>query len=261
MTPAVQASETPPFVRLAAHPLRWKLLTSLADSDYRVRELVAQVDEPQNLVSYHLRLLREEGLITAKRSSFDGRDTYYHLDLDSCADGLAATGAALHPVLRTRSSTGTRGETARSPAAVLFVCTGNSVRSPMAEALLHHYAADRVHVTSAGTRPQAQLHPAAVRVLRERFGIDVVGRRPRDVATLAGRQFDHVITLCDKAREISPEFAHQPRRAHWSIAEPASSGEEAATGAAFHRTAADIDVRVRHLLPLLTSTLVEEFPP
>ena len=72
-----------PFVRLAAHPLRWKLLTALADSDLRVRELVERVGEPQNLVSYHLRLLRDGGLVTATRSSFDGRDSYYHLDLDA----------------------------------------------------------------------------------------------------------------------------------------------------------------------------------
>ena len=253
MTRTAQALGSPPFVRLAAHPVRWKLLTALADSDYRVRELVAQVDEPQNLVSYHLRLLREEGLITATRSSFDGRDTYYHLDLDGCADALAETGAALHPVLGTRSSEGAARETARSPVAVLFVCTGNSVRSPMAAALLHHYAADRVHVTSAGTRPRPQLHPSTVLVLRKRFGIDLVGRHPRDVATLVDRRFDHVITLCDRARETSPEFPQQPRRAHWSVPEPAPGGAEAATDAAFDRTAKDIDARVRHLLPLLTS--------
>jgi protein-tyrosine-phosphatase/DNA-binding transcriptional ArsR family regulator len=254
MTRAAQVVGPPPFVRLAAHPVRWKLLITLADSDYRVRELVGQVDEPQNLVSYHLRLLREEGLVTATRSSFDGRDTYYHLDLDGCADALAETGAALHPVLRAHSSGGTVRETARSPVAVLFVCTGNSVRSPMAAALLHHYAAaDRVHVTSAGTRPRPQLHPSTVRVLKKRFGIDVVGRHPRDVATLANRRFDHVITLCDRARETSPEFPQQPRRAHWSVPEPAPGGAEAATDAAFDRTAKDIDARVRHLLPLLTS--------
>ena len=92
------------FVRLAAHPLRWRLLTELADSDYRVRELVTLVGEPQNLVSYHLRLLRGGGLVTAARSSFDGRDSYYHLDLDRCADALADTGAALHPALRRVSS-------------------------------------------------------------------------------------------------------------------------------------------------------------
>src|SRR5215207_6975711 len=95
-----QVAAPPAFVRLVAHPLRWKLLTALADSDYRVRELVTRVGQPQNLVSYHLRLLRGGGLVTATRSSFDGRDSYYHLDLDRCADALAETGAALRPALR-----------------------------------------------------------------------------------------------------------------------------------------------------------------
>src|SRR5215218_1156571 len=90
----------PTFVRLAAHPVRWRLLAELADSDYRVRELVSRVDQPQNLISYHLRLLREGGLVTARRSNFDGRDSYYHLDLDRCAETLTDSGAALHPVLR-----------------------------------------------------------------------------------------------------------------------------------------------------------------
>ena len=84
----------PAFVRLAAHPLRWRLLTELASSDYRVRELVARTGEPQNLVSYHLRLLRDGGLVTSTRSSYDGRDSYYHLDLDRCADALADSAAA-----------------------------------------------------------------------------------------------------------------------------------------------------------------------
>ena len=96
---------TPAFLSLAAHPLRWRLLTALADSDYRVRELVALLDEPQNLVSYHLRLLRDGGLVTARRSSHDGRDTYYHLDLDRCADALADDryGAAPGAASRCRS--------------------------------------------------------------------------------------------------------------------------------------------------------------
>jgi DNA-binding transcriptional ArsR family regulator len=87
-------------VRLAAHPLRWRRLSELADGDYRVRELVTLVGEPQNLVSYHLRLLRDGGLVTATRSSFDGRDSYYHLDLGRCVATFADAGAALHPALR-----------------------------------------------------------------------------------------------------------------------------------------------------------------
>ena len=99
MVPSGHAPSPPPFVRLAAHPLRWKLLTSLADSDLRVRELVERIGEPQNLISYHLRLLRDGGLVSARRSSFDGRDSYYHLDLERCADALAETGTALHRAL------------------------------------------------------------------------------------------------------------------------------------------------------------------
>ena len=97
MTPSGQIAAPPTFIRLAAHPLRWRLLTVLAESDYRVRDLVRRVDQPQNLVSYHLRRLRDAGLVTVARSSFDGRDSYYHLDLDrpdpspccSCAPATA----------------------------------------------------------------------------------------------------------------------------------------------------------------------------
>src|SRR4051795_10321403 len=102
MSPPGQVTAPPTFVRLAAHPLRWRLLAELADSDYRVRELVTRVDQPQNLVSYHLRLLRDGGLVTAGRSSADRRDSYYHLDLDRCARALADSGTAIHPVLRPR---------------------------------------------------------------------------------------------------------------------------------------------------------------
>src|SRR6266536_2409196 len=129
----------PAFLQLAAHPLRWRLLTELAGSDYRVRELVTRLDQPQNLVSYHLRLLRDGGLVTATRSSFDGRDSYYHLDLDRCAEALAESGAALHPALRRDAATPTRSRDGRI--AVLFVCSGNSSRSPIAEALLRHHTA------------------------------------------------------------------------------------------------------------------------
>jgi protein-tyrosine-phosphatase len=234
----------PPFVRLAGHPLRWRLLTALARSDHRVRELVALVGEPQNLVSYHLRLLRDGGLVTATRSSFDGRDSYYHLDLGRCGDALADTGAALHPAL---GPVAERSVLTRRRVAVLFVCTGNSARSPIAEALLRHHTAGRVQAVSAGTHPEPALHPQTVRVLRETFGIDVAGQRPRPVSATTRRRFDHVITLCDKAREACPPFANATR-AHWSIPEPTD----------FHHTATDIEVRIRHLLPVLTATKEDE---
>jgi protein-tyrosine-phosphatase/DNA-binding transcriptional ArsR family regulator len=229
-------AQPPAFVRLASHPLRWRLLTALAGGDLRVRELVALIDQPQNLVSYHLRLLRGGDLVSTARSTFDGRDTYYHLDLDRCADALAATGASLHPALRAEPATVPRG------VAVLFVCTGNSTRSPIAEALLRHHTAARVRVGSAGIRPKPELHPNTERVLRETFGIDVAGQRPRHLNTVLRNRFDHVITLCDKAREELPDL--DARRTHWSI-------PEATDYARFQHTAAEIDTRVRHLLPAL----------
>jgi protein-tyrosine-phosphatase/DNA-binding transcriptional ArsR family regulator len=253
-----QVAAPPAFVRLVAHSLRWRLLTELADSDYRVRELVTLVDQPQNLVSYHLRLLRDGGLVTATRSSFDGRDSYYHLDLDRCADALAKTGAALHPALRREPAPPIPpvGQQRSLRIAVLFVCTGNSARSPIAEALLRHRTTGRVNVTSAGSRPKPCLHPNAVRVLREAFGIDISSaQRPRHLDAVAGHRFDHVITLCDKAREACPEFGHHPRRVHWSIPDPATAGDtDQASYPAFQHTAADLDTRIRHLLPVFAST-------
>ena len=257
MVPSRQVTAPPAFVRLAAHPLRWRLLAELADSDYRVRELVTRVDQPQNLVSYHLRLLRDSGLVRAARSSFDGRDSYYHLDLDRCADALSASGAALHPALRPPAAPPVPPveQDGSRTIAVLFVCTGNSARSPIAEALLRHHTADRVAATSAGSRPAGRLHPNTVRVLRETFGIDVSGRRPRPLEALTGRRFDHVITLCDKAREVCPEFPRHPRRVHWSIPDPGAAGDtDDETYPAFERVAAEIATRVRHLLPVLTAT-------
>lgn len=254
----MSSQAAPAFVRLAAHPLRWRLLTELAGSDYRVRELVTLVGEPQNLVSYHLRLLRDGGLVTTTRSSFDGRDSYYHLDLDRCAHALADTGTALHPALR-REPVAPRVSPAdlrRAPRlGVLFVCTGNSARSPIAEALLRHYTNGQVDVASAGSRPKPELHPNAVRVAHDEFSLDITDQRPRHWDTLTGRRFDYVISLCDKAREACPDFPDHPRRAHWSIPDPAAAADtDQASYPAFQRTAADIDTRVRHLLPVLTST-------
>jgi protein-tyrosine-phosphatase/DNA-binding transcriptional ArsR family regulator len=236
--------EPPSFLALAGHPLRWRVLSELASSDLRVRELVALTGEPQNLVSYHLRLLREAGLVAATRSSFDGRDSYYHLNLDRCADALAGTGAALHPGLRMVPAPVL--PQSAPPVAVVFVCTGNSARSPIGEALLRQRGGRRVKVTSAGTVPKPQLHAHAARLLRDEYGIDIGQQRPRDVHTLTGRRFDYLITLCDKAREAAPDLIDHRRQLHWSIPDPAAAGYPA-----FARAAADIDTRLRYLVPML----------
>jgi protein-tyrosine-phosphatase/DNA-binding transcriptional ArsR family regulator len=249
----------PPFVRMAAHPLRWRLLTELAGGDHRVRELTELLGESQNLVSYHLRLLRDGGLVTARRSSFDARDSYYHLDLDRCAKALTTTGAGLHPVLGLSpppppTLPGDGSERLR----VLFACTGNSSRSPIAEALLRHRAGDHVDVTSAGSRPKPRLHPDAIRVLREEFGVDLHDRRPRHLDTLAGRRFDHVITVCDKVREVCPGFGGDSRPVHWSLPDPAAAED---TYPAFVRVAREIDTRIGHLLSVFATTAHPDVRP
>jgi len=118
--------------------------------------------------------------------------------------------------------------------------------------LIRRHAAGGVTAVSAGTQPKLHLHPNTERVLREAFGIDISGQRPRHLDTVAERRFDHVITLCDKAREACPEFNHHPHRARWSIPDPALAGDtDQASYPAFRRTAADINTRIRYLLPAL----------
>jgi protein-tyrosine-phosphatase len=144
----------------------------------------------------------------------------------------------------------------RSPrVGVLFVCTGNSARSPIAEALLRHRSGGHVEVSSAGTRPRPRIHPHAVRVLRDEFGIDIAGQRPRHVDTVTGGRFGYVVSLCDKAVEALTDFPDDPRRVHWSIPDPATAGDTGqASYPAFQHTATDIDTRIGHLLPVLAAT-------
>jgi protein-tyrosine-phosphatase/DNA-binding transcriptional ArsR family regulator len=244
--PSAPSAVPPPFIRLADNPVRWQILTELALSDRRVRELVERTGQPQNLVSYHLRLLRAGGLVSMRRSSYDKRDSYYHLDLERCADGLSSAAGALHPVLQTATPALRPTPTASG---VLFACTGNSARSPIAEALLRHHTGGRVRVASAGTAPKDRVHPHAVRVLLERFDIDIHDQVPRSVDQVisSAPRIDRLITLCDKAREHI-QVPKIRRHTHWSVPDPA---EARASYASFVRIADDIDVRVRHLIPVL----------
>src|SRR5688500_10464105 len=100
ITTGARGVGSPPRVlRLAGHPLRWRLLRELAWSDRRVNELCELVGRRQSLVSYHLRQLRGDGLVSMRRSAADGRDSYYVLDLARCGVLLSDAGASLHPGL------------------------------------------------------------------------------------------------------------------------------------------------------------------
>lgn len=238
----------PGFLHLTGHPVRWQLLNELARSDRQVRELTALLGHRQSLTSYHLAQLRAGGLVTMRRSSADGRDTYYSLDLAACRDRLTEAAAALHPGLRLVPAPLVPGRAAPGPPVrVLFLCTGNSSRSQMAEALMAHLGGHLVEVASAGSHPTA-VHPNAIRVMAER-GIDIRGRRAKHLDEFTDQRFGHVISLCDLVRERCPEFPGPPTIAHWSIPNPAtgSAGSED-TYPAFVRTADELATRVEFLL-------------
>ena len=179
-----------------------------------------------------------------RRSSADRRDAYYSIDLARCAELLAATGAALHPGLRLVAPP---GGTVQVHARVLFLCTGNSARSQMAEAFAGHLAGDTITAASAGSHPKT-LHPNAVRAMLE-YGIDITGRQAKHVSTFSGQRFDFVVSLCDRVREVCPEFPGHPEMIHWSIADPAGEGDsDAETYPAFRAVAADLQTRTGYLL-------------
>ncbi len=242
---AVQQDSVPPgFLRLAGHPVRWRLLTELARSDRQVRELEALIGQPQSLVSYHLGQLRDGGLVAAKRSSADRRDAYYRIDLARCGELLAQAGTALHPGLRLVPAPAT---TVGTRTRVLFLCTGNSARSQMAEAFLEDLSAGTVAAASAGSHPK-RLHPNAVRAMRA-YGIDISGRQAKHLDTFAGQRFGYVISLCDRVREVCPEFPWSPEAIHWSIPDPsAAGGSDKETYPVFRQVATDLRIRIGFLL-------------
>jgi protein-tyrosine-phosphatase/DNA-binding transcriptional ArsR family regulator len=243
----MEAIRPPEVFGLLSDPLRWQLVVELGSSDRRVGELVELFGKRQNLVSYHLGALRQSGIVTARRSSADGRDVYYRADLLRCRDLLGQASRSLHPGLSLVPTDLGDGGPRRPRTRLLFLCTGNSARSQIAEALVQHRSAGTVEASSAGSHPKP-LHPNAVRVMAER-GIDISGRGPRALTRFTRTRFDRVITLCDKVREVCPDFPGAPITAHWSIADPAAAGDsDEATFPVFQNVADEIEDRVTLLL-------------
>ena len=122
---------------------------------------------------------------------------------------------------------------------VLFLCTGNSARSQMAEGLLRHIGGDRFEVASAGVSP-TKVRPEAIEVMRE-IGVDISQQRSKGVDDFIGREFDHVITVCDNANEQCPVFPGRTNRIHWSFDDPAAvEGDDDTTLAVFRRVRDEI---------------------
>ncbi|MCX7598683.1 MAG: arsenate reductase ArsC [Armatimonadetes bacterium] len=136
---------------------------------------------------------------------------------------------------------------------VLFLCTGNSARSQMAEALARHLAGGQLEVFSAGTHPAGRVHPAAVKVMEE-LGIDISAARPKKVEDLPVAEFDWVITVCDQASQECPLWLARGKKLHWSIPDPAAAdGTEEQVLEAFRAARNDLKAR-------LEAWLAEEGP-
>jgi len=135
------------------------------------------------------------------------------------------------------------------PQRVLFLCTGNSCRSQMAEGLLRTLGGGRFEVSSAGTEPADRVHPLAIETMAER-GIDISMQRPKPLSTFEGQEFDLLITTCDDANEACPFYPGAKRRLHWSIPDPAkATGTDNEIRRAFRKAADMLEERIKELLP------------
>jgi ArsR family transcriptional regulator, arsenate/arsenite/antimonite-responsive transcriptional repressor / arsenate reductase (thioredoxin) len=244
----------PEIVSLLAHDIRWRLAQHLSRSDHTVGELVEEVDERQNLVSYHLGLLRRAGLVAERRSSRDLRDVYYSLNLGLLRGSLDQAFSSLHPNLGIppfeAQPTIVEGQRLRR---LLFVCTGNSARSQLAEAIARELVQGSVEVLSAGPQPTV-VHPVALIVLKE-LGLPAEGLRSKGLDEVRG-EFDFVVTLCDVAREDCPPFAGGPELVHWSLPDPVRPGASSRDLLpAFRRTAAELGLRISFLLPVVLTDI------
>ncbi len=139
-------------------------------------------------------------------------------------------------------------ETTR-PFRVLVLCTGNSARSQIAEALLRAHGGSRVEAESAGSRPAARVNPYAVDVLRE-HGIAWEGHRPKSIDDVTGQHFDLVITVCDNARDACPYFPGGGAQVHWGLPDPAEETDPDTARRAFQDTYNALASRVDALLSL-----------
>jgi arsenate reductase (thioredoxin) len=131
---------------------------------------------------------------------------------------------------------------------VLFLCTGNSCRSHMAEGWLRKLGGDAFDVFSAGSKPAGYVHPLAIEAMRE-VGVDISKHRSKSLEEFTGETFDYVITVCDNARDACPVFPGAANRLHWGFDDPAHApGSDDEKRRVFRRVRGEIEQRIRLFL-------------
>jgi len=244
------SSDAVRFLKAMADETRLAILGLLKLTDLRGGEIVTRLGLPANAVSYHLKQLRELGVLRDRHSHADARDVYYHLDLDRLRVLYRQAGQALHPLLSPEGheALGAEGIPAHRPIRVLFLCTHNSARSQLAEAILRLRGGEAVEVVSAGDHPTA-VHPLTISLLEE-HGIEPGPYVAKALDRFVGQSFDYVITVCDRVKEHCPVFPDDPVRIHWSFPDPTAIEDEAARSRAFVTLWLELSTRVGHLLSL-----------
>ena len=233
-------------LKLLTDEVRWQLLNALRYSDRQVRELVEWLKLPQNLVSYHLGILRQAGLVRTHRSEADARVQYYSLDLPTLQHYYDQIGTSLH------LSAVSDKVAAIDSLSVVFICSANSARSQIAEGLLRQLSSGVLKVRSAGITP-SEIHPTAIQVMAE-IGIDIEYQQAKRVEDLLDYQPDIVITVCDKAREVCDPCFDAPFQFHWSIPNPTHKIDDTQYQA-FQQTRDLLFERIQGLLALLPALL------
>lgn len=198
-------------------PSRLRIVDTLLIGDASPSELAALLGMPSNLLAHHLRALEAAGLVTRHRSEGDGRRSYLRL--------------ARHVLAQLAPSALT------TPERVVFVCTANSARSPLASALWHR--ASDIPTASAGTHPAPAIDPGALAAAkRHRLPMPQITPRHLDEVATDG---DLIVTVCDLAHEELGTTS----TVHWSISDPARRGTTAAFDAAYDDLSARVDELAR----------------
>jgi protein-tyrosine-phosphatase len=210
-----------------------------------VGDICHATELPLTLVSQHLRVLRESGLVIAERDGKDARTVWYRLS----SERLREIQSSLSMVFDMTKIVDRRIPEAKQNLKrmeekfrVLFLCSGNSARSQMAEALLQHYGKGLIEARSAGTHPR-EVHPLTMKVLSE-IGIDATGLKAKHYSVFSRESFRYVITVCDRANEECPDFNGDYQRIHWSIADPIKEGSEEEFFDVFKQTRQELAGRI-----------------
>jgi ArsR family transcriptional regulator, arsenate/arsenite/antimonite-responsive transcriptional repressor / arsenate reductase (thioredoxin) len=232
-------------LRNFSEPNRLAIISLLSTGPMLVGDICNASGLPLTLVSQHLRVLRESGMVRAERDGKDARAVWYSLNPQRIKEIQKALSMVfdMTKIVDRRIPEAKQGLNFKGEKfSVLFLCSGNSARSQMSEALLQHYGKGLIEGRSAGTHPR-KVHPLTVKVLEE-IGLDTTGLKTKHYSVFSRESFRYVITVCDRANEECPDFKGDYQRIHWSIADPVKDGNEDELVNVFKQTRQELAERI-----------------